>query len=608
MALIPQHFIHDLLNRVDIVDLIDSRVPLKKAGTSYKACCPFHGEKTPSFTVSQDKQFYHCFGCGAHGNAIGFIMEYDRLEFPDAVEELASSLGLEVPREQGSDNRPKVDEDLYTIMSKIAAFYQQQLKTPAGKQAIEYLKNRGLSGEIAKQYAIGFVPNEWNNLEKIFGNLKANPKLQKQLLDCGMLIKNEEKNSIYDRFRDRIMFPIKDKRGRIIAFGGRVLGQGEPKYLNSPETPIFHKSNELYGLYQARQANRKLQRILIVEGYMDVVALAQFGITNAVATLGTATTASHIQQLFRTCRELVLCFDGDRAGRDAALRALEHALPQLRDGREIKLMFLPDGEDPDSMVRKIGQQAFEEKIAQALPIFEFLLKYLAKQVDLDSVTGRGQLVHLAKPYLEKISDPIYHEFFSGALAEKAGLTADKLEKILGADQSATSNSVSQAQNSYQNRINSKSNLQAQQKKKTNKTIQLALTLLLQNPKLAQTIDNYAWLLTLPDKGSKVLHQVLEIIATNPKLTTGSLLEYWREDKLYPRLAALAVTEREERMQGNETTELQDCFKHLLQQARKMRFNFLQQKAAEHGLTEQEKSEYQQLLLLAKNSPSKSAKN
>lgn len=333
MGLIPQHFIHELLARVDIVDLIDSRVPLKKAGANYKACCPFHGEKTPSFTVSQDKQFYHCFGCGLHGNAIGFLMEYDRLEFPDAVEELAAMMGMEVPREETVSNAPKVDTSLYDIMEKAANYYQQQLKS--NKSAIEYLKGRGLSGEIAKQFAIGYVPGEWRNLEAIFPKLQQDKKLQQQLVECGLMIRKD--SSLYDRFRDRIMFPIKDKRGRVIAFGGRVMGQGEPKYLNSPETPIFHKSNELYGLYQARQANRKLSRLLIVEGYMDVVALAQFGINYAVATLGTATTSSHLQQLFRTTRELILCFDGDRAGRDAALRAIEHGLPQMREGREIQI-------------------------------------------------------------------------------------------------------------------------------------------------------------------------------------------------------------------------------------------------------------------------------
>ncbi|GAA0204874.1 DNA primase [Kangiella japonica] len=592
MALIPQQFIQELLARIDIVDLIDSRLPLKKAGSNYKACCPFHGEKTPSFSVSQDKQFYHCFGCGAHGNAIGFIMEYDRLEFPDAVEELASSLGMEVPRDENAPNRPKVDVSLYDLMEKIAKFYQRQLTTPQGKPAVEYLKKRGLSGEIAKQFGIGFVPNEWRNLEKIFPKLKSDKKLQQQLVDCGMLIKKD--NSSYDRFRDRIMFPIKDKRGRVIAFGGRIIDQGEPKYLNSPETPIFHKSNELYGLYQARQANRKLERLLVVEGYMDVVALAQFGFTNAVATLGTATTESHLQQLFRATRELVLCFDGDRAGRDAALRALDHGLSQLRDGREIKLMFLPDGEDPDSMVRKVGQEAFTQQVQEATPLFEFLLSHLASQVDLDSVSGRGQLVHLAKPYMEKVSDPIYHEFFSHALAKKAQLSVEKLEKII-AQPEVKPKTVPRQQS-------------AQKTGKTNKTIQLALTLLLQQPSLGLSITNFVWLKTLPEKGPKLLQQLLEIIHRNPNITTGTLLEHWRDhEKLYQRLSQLAIHQREERMRGNEQAELQDCMKQLLRQAQTQRLDYLRLKDEQSGqkLTATEKSEYQQLLLLAKQKPQKS---
>lgn len=582
MGLIPQHFIHELLARVDIVDLIDSRVPLKKAGANYKACCPFHGEKTPSFTVSQDKQFYHCFGCGVHGNAIGFLMEYDRLEFPDAVEELAAMMGMEVPREETVSNAPKVDTSLYDIMEKAANYYQQQLKS--NKSAIDYLKGRGLSGGIAKQFAIGYVPGEWRNLEAIFPKLQQDKKLQHQLVECGLMIRKD--SSLYDRFRDRIMFPIKDKRGRVIAFGGRVMGQGEPKYLNSPETPIFHKSNELYGLYQARQANRKLSRLLIVEGYMDVVALAQFGINYAVATLGTATTASHLQQLFRATRELILCFDGDRAGRDAALRAIEHGLPQMREGREIRLMFLPDGEDPDSMVRKVGKEQFEEMIGKATPLFEFILEHLSAQVDLASVSGRGQLVHLAKPYLDKITDPIYHEFFSSALADKAKLSESKLAAIIEAPtQSQPARKPTQSK---------------PQSTKTNKTLQLAITLLLQQPSLALSLKNYDWLLTLPDKGSKLLHQLLEIIHKTPKINTSLLLENWRDNpKLYERLASLAMTEREERIQGQEQQELQDCINRLLLHARKIRVDYLQQKAAEHGLTNQEKSEYRQLLLLAK---------
>ncbi len=593
MGLIPQHFIQDLLNRVDIVDLIDSRVPLKKAGANYKACCPFHGEKTPSFNVSQTKQFYHCFGCGMNGNAISFLMEYDRLEFPDAVEELAISLGLEVPREESNDNKPKIDNSLYDLMSKIANYYSQQLKSPNGKEAVNYLKNRGLSGEVAKEFGLGVVPDAWDSLEKLFGSFAGNHKLKQQLIDCGMLIQKEGDSSrVYDRFRGRIMFPIKDKRGRVIAFGGRVMGDGEPKYLNSPETPIFHKSNELYGLYQARKSNRNLSRILIVEGYMDVVALAQFGITNAVATLGTATTATHLQQLFRTSRELVLCFDGDKAGRKAALKALEHGLPQLREGREIKLMFLPDGEDPDSMVRKVGKEKFEQLVERSHSTFEFLLKYLSGQVDLESVAGRGQLVHLAKPYLERITDPVYRDLFAQSIAETSGLAIEKIESLLSG--SEATKTAPNTQPSFQPQ-----SIKPRQIKTANKTVQLAITLLLQDPKLGLRFKGYDWLLSLDSSATKILHEILEIIHKNPTLSSGALLEYWRGKPLYNRLAELAMTEREEKVQGQEAQELSDCIQKLLKDARNHRLDSLQTKATAEGLSSAEKAEYQQLLLLSK---------
>ncbi|MRX28667.1 DNA primase [Kangiella sp. HZ709] len=601
MGLIPQHFIQDLLNRIDIIDLIDSRVPLKKAGANYKACCPFHGEKTPSFNVSQTKQFYHCFGCGINGNAISFLMEYDRLEFPDAVEELASSIGLEVPREEGNDNRPKIDNSLYDLMSKIASFYQQQLRSANGKAAVNYLKNRGLSGEIAKHFGLGFVPEAWDSLEKLFGSFAKNPKLKQQLIDCGMLIqKDGDSSRVYDRFRDRIMFPIKDKRGRVIAFGGRVMGDGEPKYLNSPETPIFHKSNELYGLHQARQANRNLARILIVEGYMDVVALAQFEITNAVATLGTATTATHIQQLFRTSRELVLCFDGDKAGRNAALKALEHGLPQLREGREIKLMFLPDGEDPDSMVRKVGKDKFEQLVERSHSTFDFLLKYLSSQVDLDSVAGRGQLVHLAKPYIEKITDPVYRELFTQSIAVASGLAIDKIESLLSNSTNNITGKQTATKPTYQANHNSGIPQDANKPNKaSNKSVQLAITLLLQQPTLGLSINGYDWLLSLNSSGPKILHEILEIIHKNPNLSSGALLEYWREKPLYARMSQLAIAEREEKIRGNEAQELQDCIQTLLKEARNHRLSTLQNKSMEQGLSSSEKAEYQQLLLLSK---------
>ena len=351
---IPQSFIDDLLVRTDIVELIDSRVRLKKAGKNYQACCPFHNEKSPSFTVSQEKQFYHCFGCGAHGNAIGFVMEYDGLEFPDAIEELASMQGMQVPREQsigGSANsQPAVSKDLFELMNQIARFYESNLKS--APHAVEYLKGRGLTGEVVKRFNIGYAPSDWDQVRRRFGASRDHEQL---LISGGMLITRDNGPGSYDRFRDRIMFPIRDKRGRVIGFGGRVLGDGTPKYLNSPETPIFHKGRELFGLYEVKQAHKDPRRILVVEGYMDVVALGQYDIDYAVAALGTATTSDHIHTLFRTTAEVVCCYDGDNAGREAAWRALDNALSHLQDGRELKFVFLPDGEDPDSLVRQIGK-------------------------------------------------------------------------------------------------------------------------------------------------------------------------------------------------------------------------------------------------------------
>ena len=375
---IPRQFIDDLLARADIVDLIDGRVPLKKAGKNYQACCPFHNEKSPSFTVSQDKQFYHCFGCGEHGNAISFLMEFDRLDFVDAIEELASHCGVEVVREENNASPAQQrqqqlayqqKQDDYELMNQVSRFYQQQLKIAADKEtAINYLKSRGLSGEIVKRFGIGYISDAWDGMMKVFS---PQGKANQQLVDLGMAIQGD-KNRPYDRFRARIMFPIRDKRGRVIGFGGRVLGDEKPKYLNSPETRVYHKGQELYGLYEAKQANKTLNRLVVVEGYMDVVTLAQHGVDYAVASLGTSTTSDQLQTLFRTVKEVICCYDGDRAGRDAAWRAMENALPLIRDGFSLKFVFVPDGEDPDSLIREKGQQAFEKILDQAMPLSQFL--------------------------------------------------------------------------------------------------------------------------------------------------------------------------------------------------------------------------------------------
>lgn len=427
---IPQTFIDDLLARVDIVDVVDSRVKLKKTGRNYSACCPFHKEKTPSFTVSPDKQFYYCFGCGASGNALGFVMDFDHVDFPAAIDTLAGTQGMDVPREQGRHQSHHPDySELYDLMTRAADFYQEQLKiAPDAPRVANYLKGRGLDGQTCKHFGIGFAPKGWDNLQNL---LATSDEKEDQLVKTGMLVENEETRNRYDRFRNRVMFPIRDSRGRIIAFGGRVLGDDKPKYLNSPESPIFHKGRELYGLYEAKKGNRSLERILVVEGYMDVVALAQLGITNAVATLGTATTLEHMQRLFKTVPEVVFCFDGDDAGRRAAWRALESTLPNMQDGRQARFLFLPQGEDPDSMVRQEGSGQFLNRIQeQALSLDTFLFKELEDGLDLHTMDGRARLTKLAQPYMGKLPDGIFKQLILQRLSELTGLDATRLEAHL----------------------------------------------------------------------------------------------------------------------------------------------------------------------------------
>lgn len=517
---IPPQFIDELLSRIDIVDVIDSRVPLKKAGKNLHACCPFHNEKTPSFTVSPDKQFYHCFGCGAHGTAIGFLMEYEQLSFPETIQELADSVGMQVPVTQQASLTP-ARQNLYDLLDKVGQYYAHQLQNHPQKQLFkDYLAQRGLTADIINAFDIGMAPDGWDNVLRTFGN---NQQTIDMLQEGGLLIKNEQ-GRVYDRFRKRLMFPIRDRRGRVIGFGGRVIDpQDAPKYLNSPETPVFHKGQELYGLYQARKANRQLQRILIVEGYMDVIALAQFGINNAVATLGTATTPDHLRQLIRSAPEIVFCFDGDNAGRDAAWRAAENALPILGGNFELKFMFLPQGEDPDSVVREQGAETFQTLVGQAQSFSGFFLTTLGQRVDMNSMDGRARLIEMAKPYLGRIPAGVYRDMLEQQLADTAQTSRATLNKHIDKPRPAAKRSAPKpvsANKSPERR---------------------AITMLLQFPELHKVAGDTSKLASLDSKGIPVLLQLLEILEHNPQIgNQARLLERCREESFYPHLQKLAT--------------------------------------------------------------------
>ena len=543
---IPQSFIEDLLARTDIVELIDSRVRLKKAGKNYQACCPFHNEKSPSFSVSPEKQFYHCFGCGAHGNAIGFLMEYDGLNFPDAVEELAGTLGVTVPRDEGGRGGsqapagPAPSADQYQLMNQASQFYQSQLrKSP---EAINYLKGRGLSGEIVKQFAIGYAPSGWDGLKQL---LVRNREQEQQLITLGMLIQKESGGS-YDRFRDRIMFPIRDRRGRIIGFGGRVLGDGTPKYLNSPETPIFHKGKELFGLYEIKAANRNPPRVLIVEGYMDVVALAQYGIDYAVASLGTSTTSDHMHLLFRTTPEVICCYDGDNAGREAAWRALENALSCLQDGRELKFVFLPPEHDPDSFVREQGREAFEQYLAAAQPFADFLFERLSRDINLSGEAGQNELANKAIALIRRVPEGFTREGLITKLSQRLrwGENEKRLREIFARQEKEADQAAKPKSDSI---------------KLT--PVRRAIALLVQYPAIAAELPQLPQELTqLQEPGITFLMQLMAQLQQRPGLNTAQLLELWRGSKEGAALARLATIELFDSTLGQEPdihAELQD---------------------------------------------------
>ena len=518
---IPQSFVDDLITRTDIIDVIDSRVPLKKAGAEYKACCPFHEEKTPSFTVSPNKQFYHCFGCSAHGTVIGFLMEFEHMEFVEAVEYLASRLGVEVPRDgEGASSKKKTETaDIFTVLDESASYFQQQLRHHAkANEAIDYLKQRGLTGEITANFGLGYAPPGWDNLLQHLANKKHQHNL---LLQAGLISRKSE-NRYYDRFRNRIMFPIQNHRGQVIGFGGRAIGDEEPKYLNSPETPVFHKGSELYGLHRARPHIREAGNALVVEGYMDVLALSQFELNNSVATLGTATTRTQLERLFRHTDEIIFCFDGDRAGREAAWRALETALPCLREGRQLSFLFLPQGEDPDSVVRAEGKTGFETKITNAVPLPDYLLQQLSARADLSRLDGRARFIELAKPMLQKVPEGAFRELMLNRVAQLARIDRDAIDRTIPSADLVSKSAT------FDPGLVRKS------------LVRLGLSLLIQRPELATKAGDVNELQHLELPGIELFIEVALLAQQHSDMTAAALLERYRGTEHHKHLEKLAI--------------------------------------------------------------------
>src|SRR5690242_18048121 len=544
---IPQSFIDDLTARADIVELIGSRVELKKAGREYRACCPFHSEKTPSFWVSPQKQFYHCFGCGAHGTALGFLMEYDKLSFPEAIEELAGRLGVDVPREaSGQPDNSGSTAPLYDMNLRVAKYFASVL--PNDARAKEYAKKRGLTRDTIEKFMIGFAPNSWNELLKRFGTTDADRKV---LLECGLIIERERTDSRtldrhYDRFRDRLMFPIRDSRGRVLAFGGRIIDQGEPKYLNSPETLLFHKGRELYGLYEVRQSRTALRRLMVVEGYMDVARLHQAGVNYAVATLGTATTPEHLRRIFKLVNEVVFCFDGDKAGRAAAWRALANALPEAREGRQIRFLFLPEGHDPDSLVGEEGREKFEKRLDGALPLSEYMAQALGEQADLSHADGRAQFAELARPLVTKVAPGVYRDLLIERLADSIKLTSARLNQLwFNEVTDPAGNHLAAAphvaapgsRNPITNRV-------ARDGGGNKGLVTRAVKLVVHFPSVAARVSGalLSKLEMTDDAGSRFLFELLDQLQQEPASNTAVLLERWRDRPEVTRLRALAGEE------------------------------------------------------------------
>jgi len=589
---IPQHFIDELIARADIVEIIGARVQLKKAGREYKACCPFHDEKTPSFWVSPDKQFYHCFGCGKHGTVLGFLMDHDHMAFPEAVEELATRLGVEVPHEGGSDAGPRRAEDsLYDLTKEVARFYVECLTRDA--RARDYVARRGLTAETLERFQIGYAPNSWNELLRRFGAAESG---RKALSDAGLIVERERGQvqvgeRHYDRFRDRIMFPIRDARGRTIAFGGRIIDAGEPKYLNSPETLLFHKGRELYALYETRRARTNLTRLLIVEGYMDAVRLHQAGIDYAVATLGTATTAEHLRRLFRLVPAIVFAFDGDRAGRQAAWRALQQALPEAREGREIRFLFLPDGQDPDSLVGQEGREAFEARLAGALPLSEYLVRELAQHSDLTNADGRARFAEAARPLFLKVPEGVFRELLLERLAEVVGLNPRRLGELWTPAAAAT---APQAPPTPLRRPSARATLGAGR----GSLVRQAIVRLLHHPQIALEVEaaERAGLEASEEPGVALLRELLDELRAHPAQIPAQVVQRWSGREGAEALQKLL--EREEVITNAPAAagELKGALAKLAELAAGRRLAALEAKSRDSALSEDELKEFQVLIV------------
>ena len=577
--MIPQDFIDDLIARADIIEVLGRRIQLKKAGREFKACCPFHDEKTPSFTVSPNKGFYHCFGCGAHGTAIGFLMEFDHMSFVEAIEALASMMGVDVPRDE-SDRPARRYDELFSLMGSVENHWQACLRD--NSNAVDYLKQRGIDGATAKRFGIGYAPDSWSDVLDKFGKT---PEAAERLLATGLVIRKDN-GKHYDRFRDRIMFPIRDTRGRTIGFGGRALGDGEPKYLNSPETVLFHKGRELYGLYEARQALRQIDQLVVVEGYMDVVALSRHGIDFSIATLGTATTSDHLDRIFRLTDNVVFSFDGDRAGRAAAWRALENALPQVREGRQIRFVFLPEKHDPDSYVNEYGSAAFMQAIDEGTALSDFLIGELSSQVDMTTIDGKARLAELAKPLVNNIPPGVYRELLVDSLADTVGLSAAKLERMLGQAPDRQSRPAPKPANDGKRRRSTSASGRPS-------AVRRAITLLLNYPESGDKLD-IEMLADINRPGVDLLHDLIETVQKEPNITTAGLLERWRHDDKGRHLGKLAAIEVPTEEDFDASAELAACLEQLAAAGRRERIEFLIEKQKLSSLTDEEKAEFRAL--------------